>query len=271
VVNDLVQKYAFETILHAAALVYGVVGFHEKPADIIVNNNLMTMNLFKYAAGKIDRFIYLSSSMVYERCLTVPHYEQDADQSAVMSTSYGLSKYIGERVAKAYNHQYGAKYVIWRPFNIITPFEQPEEEGVSHVFADMIRKILIEKQQPLRIIGDGEQIRCFTNIFDVAEVIAKFSLDDRALNQEFNVANKEPVTIKQLTEMIVNIGKTRGLLPNNFDLTYEHLPAFADDVRKRIPDVEKMKETFGWTAKTTVRESLEQCIEYRCKLSASPD
>ncbi len=260
-VKDLAQKYNFDAIFHAAALVYGVVGFHQKPADIIVDNNLMTMNLLKYTSGNIGRFIYLSSSMVYERCTTVPHKEEDADLSVVMSTSYGLSKYIGERVVKSFHEQYGTEYVIWRPFNIITPFESPEEEGVSHVFSDMIRKIIIEQQNPLRIIGDGEQVRCFTNIFDVAEVIAKYSLHEKAANQSFNVANHEPVTIKQLVELIVQIGKEKRCLPDDYKLQYEHLPAFPDDVRRRIPDTSRMEKTFDWRAKTRVRDSLMQCIE----------
>jgi nucleoside-diphosphate-sugar epimerase len=266
-IMDLVKQCQFEAIFHAAALVYGVVGFHDKPADIVVDNNLMTMNLLKHAADKIERFVYLSSSMVYERCSTLPHKEDDADSSVVMSTSYGLSKYIGERVVKAFHHQYGTNYTIWRPFNIITPFEKPEEEGVSHVFSDMIRKIIIEQQKPLRVLGDGEQIRCFTNIHDVAEAIAKFSFAPQALNQVFNVANREPVTVKELIALIVQIGKAKGILDQDYEVVYEYLPTFSDDVKKRIPDVSKMKETFAWTAKNSVSQSLEQCIDYHWQRS----
>lgn len=262
-VRSVFAKYDIKIIFHCAALVYGVVGFHQKPADIIVDNNLMTMNLLKFGAHSIDKFVYLSSSMVYERSDTVPHLEADADRSQVMSTSYGLSKYIGERVVKSFHEQYGTRYTIWRPFNIITPFESPEETGFSHVFADMIRKILVEKQSPLEVLGDGEQVRCFTNIKDVADALARFSLDERADNQEFNVANKEPVNIKQLTELIVEIGKGKGLLDKEYALSYKHLPVYSDDVRMRIPDVSKMLQTFDWKAKTSVRQSLEECIDFR--------
>lgn len=264
-VKDLFSKHQVDIVFHAAALVYGVIGFHEKPADIIVDNNLMTMNLLKHGADKIRHFIYLSSSMVYERSKTVPHKEEDADLSQVMSTSYGLSKYIGERVVKSFHEQYDTKYTIWRPFNIITPFESPEDQGVSHVFADMIRKIIVEKQQPLKVLGDGQQVRCFTNIFDVAEAIASYSLDAKAVNETFNIGNPEPVTILQLTELIVQIAKERKLLPQSYSLSYEHLPVYADDVRMRIPDVSKIDKVFSWKAKTTLRQSLEQCIEHQIK------
>jgi UDP-glucose 4-epimerase len=263
-VRGIFARDDYDLVFHAAAIIYGVVGFHKKPADILGDNNLMTMNLLKYGQGHIGKFVYLSSSMVYEMCRQWPHKEEDADSSPVMSTSYGLSKYVGERVVRSFHEQYGMTYTIWRPFNIITPFEAPQEEGVSHVFADMIRKIIIERQQPLEVLGDGQQVRCFTSIFDVAGAIARFSLDKRSDNEIFNIANAEPITVIQLTELIAELGKEMGVLPQSYKLEYRHLPIYGDDVRRRIPDVSKIKRVFGWEAKTKVRESLRQCIEQQC-------
>jgi nucleoside-diphosphate-sugar epimerase len=201
--------------------------------------------------------------MVYERCTTLPHREEDTESTVIMSTSYGLSKYIGERVVQSFHEQYGINYVIWRPFNIITPFEAPEEEGFSHVFSDMVEKILVQKQDPVDILGDGEQIRCFTNIYDVADAIARFSLDEKANNQVFNIGNPEPITIKELASKIVNLGKKFNLLPEDYNLMFSHQPIYADDVKKRIPDVSKIKRVFNWEAKIKVDESLEAYIRHK--------
>lgn len=263
VVKSIFTKYKFDAVFHFAALIYGVVGFHERPADIIADNNLTTINLLKFGHKSIKRFIYLSSSMVYERSMKWPHKEEDTENIVVMSTSYGLSKYIGERVAQSFYQQYGVDYVIWRPFNIITPFEAPEEEGFSHVFADMIDKILIQKQNPVNVFGDGEQIRCYTNIYDVADALALFSLKEEATNQIFNIGNTEPTTVKQLAAKIVSIGKKYRILPDDFSLTFKHQPIYEDDVKKRIPDVSKIKEFFGWEAKLKIDESLEQYIKHK--------
>jgi len=260
-IKELFSKGPFDTVFHLAALVYGVVGFHKKPADIIADNNLTTINLLKFGREAIRKFIYLSSSMVYERCLKLPHREEDADLSQVMSTSYGLSKYIGERVVRSFHEQYGTKYVIWRPFNIITPFETPEEEGFSHVFSDMVSKIVVEKQNPVNILGDGEQIRCFTNIYDVADAIASFSLDKKAENQIFNIGNPEPVTVKELANKIVTVARKKGIFPGNYSITFKSHPIYADDVKKRIPDVAKIRKVFGWEAKRKVDESLSMYID----------
>lgn len=263
VVKSIFSKHSFDAVFHFAALIYGVVGFHKRPADIIADNNLMTINLLKYGHEKIKRFIYLSSSMVYERSMKWPHHENDTVDVAVMSTSYGLSKYIGERVAQSYHEQYGVDYVIWRPFNIITPFEAPEEEGFSHVFADMVEKILVQKQSPLNVFGDGEQIRCFTNIYDVADALARFSLSDKSTNQIYNIGNTAPTTIKELAAKIVKIGKEHGLLSDGYNLTFSYQPIYDDDVKKRIPDVAKIKDDFNWEAKLNIDESLTGYIKHK--------
>jgi len=266
VVKSIFSNHEFDAVFHFAALIYGVVGFHERPADIIADNNLMTINLLKYGRESIRKFIYFSSSMVYERSTTWPHSEKDTENIAVMSTSYGLSKYIGERVAQSFHEQYGVDYVIWRPFNIITPFESPEEEGFSHVFADMIDKILVQKQSPVNVLGDGEQIRCFTNIYDVADALARFSLSREATNEIFNIGNPEPVTIKELASKITRIGKEYKLLPDDYDLIFNYKPIYADDVKKRIPDISKIKRVFNWEAKIKVDESLHGYIKHKFKL-----
>jgi UDP-glucose 4-epimerase len=266
-VKELYAKHSFDCVFHFAALVYGVVGFHKKPADIIADNNLITINLLKYGHDRLKRFIYLSSSMVYETSKHYPHQEEETDTLPVMRTAYGLSKYIGERVVQSYQQQFGISYVIWRPFNIITPFENPEEEGFSHVFADMIEKILVKKMNPVPVLGDGEQIRCFTNIHDVADAIGRYSLSSKIDNQAVNLGNPEPTTVKELAAKIVTLGKKLNLLNADYSLRFEHQPVYADDVKKRIPDVTKIRELFGWEAKRRVDESLEQCIRFRFNLS----
>src|SRR5207253_9346683 len=110
--------------------------------------------------------------------------------------------------------------------------------------------------------------RCVTNISDVADVIARFSLRQEADNQAVNIGNPEPVTVKELAAKIAALGKKLGLLDQNYQLTFEHQPVYADDVKKRIPDVSKIKKLFGWEAKTRVEQSLEQCIRFRFELQS---
>lgn len=195
-------------VINPAALIYGVKGFHEHPADILSNDVTIHRNLLKAAKEHdVDRVAYLSSLMVYEQDYP-PHHESDVWETDIPSTDYGLSKVVGERYSMAFAEQYDVDYTIWRPFNIITPYERSEgEAGTSHVFADFLRKILIEKQNPMEIFGDGKQIRCFTWIDEVATAIATESFAPETRGEAFNLANPEPVTMMELARRIFDVGK----------------------------------------------------------------
>jgi len=252
-----------EAIIQAAARVYGVRGFHKYPADILSCDLQAHHNLLQ-AARKfaVKRFVYISSSMVYERSEKIPSAEEDVDSVRVPRTAYGLSKLVGERLCQAFHQQYGLEYTIWRPFNIITPYEEAEPEpGMAHVFADFIHKIVVQKQNPMRIFGDGEQIRCFTWIDDVAYAIAEYSFIDRTRCEVFNLGNPEPITMKDLALRIFEKAKERGLFEASAVLRFEHEPAYEDDVRVRIPCIDKARSVLGWTPTVSLDEALDRCVE----------
>ncbi len=261
--NDQVMKLASDVdgVINAAALIYGVKGFHKYPADILSNDLTIHRNIMEAAAKHdIERVAYLSSSMVYEQDIP-PHNEQDVWNNPVPSTDYGLSKVVGERYSMAFEEQYDVEYTIWRPFNIITPYEKSEDEaGISHVFADFLRKILVEKQNPMEIFGSGEQIRCFTWIDEVANAIATQSFADKTRNEAYNLANPEPVTMKELAHRIFEKGKERGLVVDD-SLDFDHVPIYEDDVKKRVPSVEKAQNDFDWSPDVKLDDSLERCID----------
>ena len=253
-----------DAIIQGAARIFGVTGFHAYPADILGRDVALHQHLLWAAKDmkSLKRFVYISSSMVYERCETVPSREEHVGDMQIPFTDYGLSKLMGERLCRAFERQYGVAFTIWRPFNIITPFEKAEREpGFSHVFADFVDRLIVKKENPLRIIGDGEQIRCFTWIEDVAAAIAGFSFDERTRNEAFNVGNPEPMTMKDLARLIFAAGQARGIIAARQELTFEHSAAFADDVRIRVPAIDKVGRTIGWAPQVKTRDSINRCVD----------
>jgi nucleoside-diphosphate-sugar epimerase len=250
-------------VIQAAARIYGVIGFHQVPADILGYDLTLHHNLLRAAIGAgIQRFVYVSSSMVYERVPRVPCRESDVDEAPAPSTAYGLSKFTGERLCRAFQEQYDLPYTIWRPFNIITGSETAAAEpGISHVFADYVQRLVIEPVNPLPIIGDGEQVRCFTWIDDIAAGIAAHSFSDASRNEAFNLGNPEPVTMKALAGRIQDLARQRGLIPAGEPVRFQHLPAPADDVRVRVPDVTKAAERLGWRPAVTLGDSLARVLD----------
>jgi len=260
---DVTQELTADVdgIINAAALIYGVKGFHEHPADILSNDVMIHRNILEGAReNDVNRVAYISSSMVYEQD-DPPHHEDDVSENPIPSTDYGLSKVVGERYSRAFAEQYDIHYTIWRPFNIITPYERGEDDpGQSHVFADFLRKILIEKQNPMEIFGDGEQIRCFTWIDEVAKTIANHSLSDAAEDEAFNLANREPITMKELARQIFAKGKERGMVESE-QLEFDYVPIYDDDVKERIPAIEKAEQELDWEPQVTVDRALDRCID----------
>lgn len=262
-VNNLVR--GMDGVIQGAALIYGVGGFHRYPADILAKDVVLHQNiLWAMLKNDVEKVAYISSSMVYERCASHPSNEDMVMESLIPLTDYGLSKLVGERLVQAFQLQYGLKYAIWRPFNIITPYEEGEQEqGMSHVFADFIRNLILEKKNPLPIIGNGEQVRCFTWIKDIAQAIAQYSFDAKTDNEDFNLGNQEPITMKELALLMYDAAQQRGLIPADAGpLTFTTTREYDDDVITRIPGVEKAAAVLGWKAGVKVHESVGYCLDH---------
>lgn len=267
--QDIVQmtgKWHFnvDMIIHAAATIYGVGGFNAFCADIIGNDLVMTRNMLNIAMlNDVKKFVYLSSSMVYERCTSnkngVEEAETSWDSFPVPYTDYGLSKYTGERMVAAYSRQYGLSHVIWRPFNIITPHEISKGiPGYAHVFADFFDAMIVKKLTEVPIISPGTQTRCFTWIGDVSEAIVDHSATATGV---YNIGSNEEIQMTELAALIWNhMGKNKN------DLAFKFLPAIKGDVMRRKPNIDKIANDLKWVPKTNLETSIRHCLdEYKKK------
>jgi nucleoside-diphosphate-sugar epimerase len=250
-------------VIQAAATLFGVIGFHRRAADILTGDLAVHQTALRLAhEEEVERVVYTSSSMVYECCTSEPHREEDADTAPLPRTDYGLSKIVGERLSRAYEGQYRLPFTIWRPFNALDPEEEGgTQQGVSHVFADMCRRIILERQDPLEILGDGHQVRSFVHIDEVAEVIARFSFDERTLNQAYNVGRDEPVTMRELAGLLHRKSRERGLVSADSRLRFRCLPVPESDVRRRVGCFEKVRRELGWTSRIPLDRSLDDCLD----------
>lgn len=264
VTETMIKEINPDMIIQAAAKIYGIGGFNRFGADILGKDIAIHNNVLNAAINtNVSKVVYISSSMVYENCpqhSDLPVTEDLPDLYPAPTTEYGLSKFVGERLSKAFEKQYGLKYTIWRPFNIITPTENASEDiGISHVFADYMKHIIYDKAKLLPIIGDGEQIRCFTWIDDVAYAISEYSTRLVSDNCVFNIGNPEPVTMKELARTIAREGVYQGIL-KDCDLSFKTVKEYPNDVKVRIPCIKKIQDTFFWTPKVSTRASISKCV-----------
>jgi len=252
-----------DTIIHSAAKLYGVLGLLNYRADILGDDTAICSNIMQACVtNDISRVVYMSSSMVYDSCIqdiNVPLSETMTDTCPLPKTDYGLSKLVCERMIESFRQQYGIEYTIWRPFNIVSPHEEPMTEiGFSHVLPDLIKNITKKQLNPLPIIGNGEQIRCFTWIDDVVDIIEKYSFSEATKNETFNVCNVEPIKIKDLAQLI-----HETFTQKNDKLEFTTSIDYVHDVKIRIPTIQKLLDITGPYRFTKTKESVHRCLQHQ--------
>jgi UDP-glucose 4-epimerase len=245
-------------VIHLAAIVGGIANFHKLPHTLTEVNNALYNAVFRAAleAG-VTRFVYVSSSMVFERAEQYPTREDHIDDCPVPLSAYGFSKLTGEVYCRAAHEEHGFPYTICRPFNAYGPGELPDAEpGIAHAVPDLIRKSLAG-MRPLPIFGSGEQTRTLTHVDDIADGIVAAMAHPAGLNEDFNVSAAEELTVAEIARIC---WEATGNDPAELEL--EHLPSFRVDVQRRWPSVEKAERLLGWKARIGVREGVAQTVEW---------
>jgi UDP-glucose 4-epimerase len=131
-----------ERIVHLAAIVGGIANFHKLPYTLLEMNTALFNSLFRAALEQeVERLVYVSSSMVFERAEEFPTREDYIDRCPTPRSAYGFSKLAGEYWCRAAADEFGLRYSIVRPFNAYGPGEMPgDEPGIAHIVPDLIER-----------------------------------------------------------------------------------------------------------------------------------
>jgi nucleoside-diphosphate-sugar epimerase len=254
-----------------AALIGGISYFHAYAYDLLAQNERIMASqcdaaIEAFQHGKLKKVTYLSSSMVFESTTHWPSKEGDERKIPPPLSSYGFQKLAVEYFAKAAWDQYKVPYTIVRPFNCVGIGEGRAlgdvevdsgnvKLAMSHVVPDLVQKI-VKGQDPLHILGEGNQVRHYTYGGDLAKGIVECMEQEAAFNEDFNVSTAESTSVRELAEVIWR--KIKGDAP----LTLVNDEAYEYDVQKRVPDVTKAKEVLGLECTTTLDEMLDEVIPW---------
>jgi len=259
-------------LIAGAALIGGISYFHAYAYDLLATNERIIAAtcdaaIKAHRQGKLQKVTYLSSSMVFESTEHWPSVEGDQRRVPPPLSSYGFQKLAVEYFAIAAWDQYKLPYTIVRPFNCVGVGEGRalgEVEvlsgnvslAMSHVVPDLVQKI-VKGQDPLHILGSGEQVRHYTYGGDLAHGIVTCMEHAAALNEDFNISTARSTTVRELAEVIWN-KIHKGCKPFSLvsDAAYEY------DVQKRIPSVEKAKRMLGVSCDTSLEEMLDEVIPW---------
>ncbi|WP_249010146.1 NAD(P)-dependent oxidoreductase [Conexibacter sp. DBS9H8] len=240
-------------VIHLAAIVGGIANFHKLPFTLTELNNQVTGTVAHASIDEgVQRFVYVSSSMVFENATEFPTTEASLPRCPTPTSAYGFSKLSGEVYTRAAHDQHGLPFTICRPFNAYGPGELPDrdEPGIAHMVPDIIAKVQAGAS-PLPIFGSGAQTRTLTHVDDIADGIVAAMRSPAGLNEDFNISASEERTVAEICALIWEVcGRDPA------ELSFEHLPSFTVDVVRRWPSVEKARTRLGWQARIPLRDGL---------------
>jgi nucleoside-diphosphate-sugar epimerase len=260
-----------DIIVSGAAMIGGISYFHEFAYDLLAENERITASAFDAAvwahkSKNLKKVIVMSSSMVFESTDQFPTPETAIQTSPPPISTYGFQKLACEYFARGAWEQYQLPYTIIRPFNCVGIGEKRalnDKEiysgnvklAMSHVVPDLVQKI-VKGQDPLHILGKGNQVRHYTYGGDLAKGIRMCIEKKEAMNNDFNVSTPQSTTVLELAEKIWR--KINGDKPFNYvaDKPFEY------DVQKRVPNIDKAKKILGYEANTSLDDMLDEVIPW---------
>ena len=257
-VNALFDREHFEYVFHLAA--YAAEGLSHFIRNFNYQNNLVgSVNLINAAvnSGSVKCFVFTSSIAVYGRNQT-PMVEELVPQP---EDPYGISKYAMELDLRAAKEMFGLNSVIFRPHNVYGE-RQNIGDPYRNVIGIFMRQILTGK--PLTIFGDGEQVRAFSYIDDVAPIIAASVDRPDTWNEVYNIGADKPWTVNELATTVC---QTMGRPASEI----RHLPA-RNEVVTAYSSHEKVKRVFGDLVRDIpLGEGIAKMAKWALSLKDIPD
>jgi nucleoside-diphosphate-sugar epimerase len=196
---------------------------------------------------------------VYGKGVRFPFHEDDDSLMGPTTRSrwsYAASKAVDEFLALAYHKQTALPVVIFRLFNTVGP-RQRGQYGM--VLPRFVRWAL--ENEPIRVYGDGQQQRCFCNVRDVVQAVHELGESPAAVGQVFNIGSTEEVTIGELAARVrARAGSESEIRLIPYDEAYE---AGFEDFRRRVPSLDKIRQTIEWEPTTSLDDTIDQIIAYQ--------
>lgn len=256
------QKHRPKTILHMAAICGGIVKNSHIPADFLRENTLMAINVYEGARqNKITNIYSLGSVCMYPLNCPAPFKEADIWNGAAEPTNfpYGQAKRTLMMLGQTYRAQYGFTGAHLIPVNMMGVGDSFDDEK-SHVIPALIKKFLRAKKGNLpevECLGTGSATREFLYVADAAEAIIKAIACNLDYADPINLGTGKDITITNLALLVKKIVGYQGTITFKND--------GLDGQPKRLLNVSRAKEVFGWEAHTSLEDGISKTIEWYLK------
>lgn len=244
-----------DIVIMCAANSSGAAIMERTPLVHLTPNIRMNLNMLEaaYEAG-IKKFVFISSNTVYPH---VDYAVKENDTNYKFFEKYhvvGWMKKFTEEVCEIYSNKIKNKMttIVIRPGNLYGPHDKFDEEK-SKVIASLIRKI-VEKQDPIIVWGDGNDLKDFLYIEDFVRALDKI-VENINNYQVLNIASGKGITIKEILKKIITI-ESAEYLNIKFDLTKPTM------IPKRLIDISKSKEIINFEPSINMQDGLRKTIDW---------
>jgi UDP-glucose 4-epimerase len=236
-------------IFHEAALTAVPESF-EKPQEYNEVNVIGTKNIFEVAKKEKIRVVYASSSSIYGDVKNTP-IKENAYRKPI--NPYGQTKlddeFLAEKLSKNNVSIIGLRY-----FNVYGI-------GQTGSYAGVITKFLenIKNQKPFIVNGNGNQIRDFIHVKDVAQANVA-AMESETKNGFFNIGTEIPISINDLAKLMIEL--------SNHKHEIIHGPQLEGDIEISQADMDFTNKSFNWSHKINLKEGLRDLIKNYLSLNS---
>jgi UDP-N-acetylglucosamine 4-epimerase len=233
-------------VLHQAALGSVPRSIKDPIATNVANVDGFINILTAAKDNKVKRFVYASSSSVYGDSKALPKVEENIGNQL---SPYAVSKYSNELYAKVFSRCYNIETIGLRYFNVFGARQDPN--GAYAAVIPLWFKAMLN-QDDLYINGDGETTRDFCFIENViqANLLAALTNSNEAINEAYNIAVGEQITLNGLFKAIASILN----ISENYKPKYREFRS--GDVRYSLADIENAKSKLNYIPEYNVAAGL---------------
>lgn len=240
-VEDWMAENHPDAVVVAAARVGGIKANDEFPADFIVENLSIGLNLV-HSAHKVGtpKLLYLGSSCVYPREASQPMREEALLTGPLEPTNqwYAIAKIAGIKLCQAVRRQHGRDFISAMPTNLYGPGDNHDLD-TGHVMPALIRKIheaKIGNRDRIEVWGSGRPTREFLHVDDLADALL-FLLERYSGEEHVNVGSGREISIGDLVRLIADVVGWSGEIVFNTSMP--------DGMPRKLMDGSRLAE-MGW-------------------------
>ena len=247
--SELFEKHKPDVLVHFAA--YAAEGLSPFIRNFNYRNNLIcSANLINECITHNTKMIFTSSMAVYGA--QEPPFTEDKRPQPI--DPYGVAKYAVEVDLELARQQFGLRYNIVRPHNVLGIYQNIWDK-YRNVIGIFIRKAL--NNQPILVYGDGEQTRAFSDIKYYMEPFDKLLSDYDG--ETFNIGADKYFSLNEVAETVQKIAKKYG-----YEVPIEHGEP-RHEVKHAYCDHTKAKNMLNFEDETNLEELIESVFVWAMK------